>query len=172
MTKTYPERFHEVIQLAKEGLSSRQIGDRIGMNHSAALYRMHIAAREGLIDPPERKNRVPIEALVRLVGEGRSNGEIAAEFGVERGTVARWKHDARRRGILPRFVPSNKYETAQTEMRRKLRARLGTMAMVLNGMTDDQMRWALRLVPEGGTFADVIRGMVIDAYYEETGNSG
>jgi transposase len=172
VTPKTPDKFNEVVELAQVGLSGRAIADELGMGRSAVSYRLHMAADMGLLERPKRPDPWPLEEVARMSKEGMGNGEIAAALGTDRSTIGRWKHEARRKGMLPRFVPTGGYTTAQSEIRRKLRARLGSMAMILDGMTDDQMRWLLRLVPEDGTLADVIRGMVIDVYHEEAGNGG
>lgn len=53
--------------------------------------------------------------------------------------------------------------------RMKRGIRYGSITEVLRGMTPEQFLWVLDQVPKGGTLADIMRGIIVDAYLEGEG---
>jgi hypothetical protein len=59
-------------------------------------------------------------------------------------------------------------ETLLRNERMRRGIRYGNVTEVLRGMTPEQFLWLLDQVPKSGTLADIMRGIIVDAYEEES----
>lgn len=154
-----PTRFEETLALLRDGYSDRGAALRLGMSASAVGYRRKYAVANGLLEAAPDV-AIPWDRVVEVYGVVDTNEEAAALLGVDRQTAGRWLYIARRKGLLPRFVPRRaaKYDHD--------RPALGGLAPMLDGLSVEVREWLYGQVPTGGTLADALRGVVVDAYYE------
>lgn len=150
-----PDRLEETLDLLRDGYSDRGAAEVLGMSPSAVGHRRAYAVRAGLLDPAPDPS-IPWDRVVEVCGRVASNEEAAALLGTDRQTVGRWRYVARRRGLLPRFKPKH-YDRHPP---------LGGVTVVLDGMSREMREWLYGQVPTGGTLADALRGIVVDAYHE------
>ena len=151
----HPDRLEETLALLRDGYSDRGAAEVLDMSPSAVGHRRAYAVRAGLLDPAPDPS-IPWDRVVEVCGLVASNEEAAALLGTDRQTVGRWRYVARRKGLLPRFAPK----------REDLRPALGGVAVMLDGLSPEMKEWLYAQVPTGGTLADALKGIVVDAYYE------
>jgi len=97
------------------------------------------------------------EAFINLALDGLSTRAIAEKLGIGRKTVSAKMYTMRRQGAIPSSRTSDdKYET-----------RYGTVRAILDGMDRDAQQWVLAQTPTDGTVGDVIRSILVDAYFED-----
>lgn len=150
-----PDRLEETLALLRDGYSDRGASLVLGMSASAVGYRRKYAVAKGLLDPAPDPS-IPWGRVVEVYGMVSNNAEAAAMLGIDRQTAGRWRYIARRKGLLPRFVPK----------REDLRPALGGVAVMLDGLSPEMKEWLYAQVPTGGSLADALKGIVVDAYYE------
>ena len=125
------------------------------------------------VSKPEIRAKVKTLALL-----GMTRDQIAAEAGITYWSVNYYLHILEKIGEIPRSrerrgLPTVADEkTARDRARMKYGAKFGTMGSFAASLTDDQLRWLASQVPQGGTFADVLRGIVTDAYHDDLDRSG
>ena len=97
------------------------------------------------------------DEFIRLALEGLSPRRIADQLGITQKAVNAKMYVMRRQGTMPSSRTSDdKYE-----------ARYGTVRAILDGMDRDAQQWVLAQTPTDGTVGDVIRSILVDAYFED-----
>lgn len=116
------------------------------------------------------------EAVRRVAMRGLSIREIADVLDIEyvraKNHVTMLFNDgkippAAQRKTLAKYGDN---EALLRNARMKRGIRYGNVVEVLRGLTPAQFLWLLDAVPKGGTLADIMRGIIVDAYEEEKGN--
>jgi DNA-binding Lrp family transcriptional regulator len=110
-------------------------------------------------------------AIKQMALDGKKLGAIAAELNVSLSSVIYHVRSMLDEGELPRarirrgFAASG--ESVLDRVRHKHGVSCGRMSDFVKSLSDEQLFWLIGQVPPGGTFADVLRAIVVDAYEEE-----
>lgn len=116
------------------------------------------------------------EAVRRVVMRGLSIRETADTLDIPYARASNHILHLMNHGIIPPAAQRKtlaKYGENETLLRNervRRGIRYGSITEVLRGMTPEQFLWVLDQVPKGGTLADIMRGIIVDAYEEEKGN--
>tara|TARA_R110000822_G_scaffold5770_6_gene24697 strand:- start:147 stop:476 length:330 start_codon:yes stop_codon:yes gene_type:complete len=97
------------------------------------------------------------DEFIRLALEGLPPRLIAKRIGITQKAANAKMYVMRRQGTMPSSRPADdRYET-----------RYGTVRAILDGLDSDARQWVLAQTPNGGTVGDVIRAILVDAYFED-----
>ena len=117
---------------------------------------------------PEEREAVRREAM-----RGLSIREIADTLDIPYDRASNHISRMMNHGLIPPAAQRKtlaKYgenETFLRNERMRRGIRYGNVVDVLRGMTSEQFLWLLDQVPKGGTLADIMRGIIVDAFQEE-----
>lgn len=126
---------------------------------SQKAVRRHIANKTGPSKPPP-----PWAAILPVADGRRSAREIADLLKTTQWTVYRWARLAREEGHNIHLRKTSD----QTFIISALKGiKTGHIGAVLYGMPREVVTWVCGQVPEGATLADVVRGYIVDAYFDE-----
>lgn len=103
-----------------------------------------------------------LDRIEEMARQGKKLREIAEAVGMHESTVSRKLAGMPSRDKSPRLVGlavMKKYVTPW-----------GAMTDIAARLTDDQLVWLMNQVPPGGTVADVLTALVVDAHHEEKGD--
>ncbi len=104
---------------------------------------------------------------------GMSAQAVSDALGVKYGSVAYHIRVMMARGDMPnvrvrRTRTSDPSPTVRLQsLRDRYEVRLGSIKEVILKLPEEKQEWLVRQAPKGGTVADVIRAIIIDAYEEE-----
>ena len=114
------------------------------------------------------------EQIIALALKGMKAREIGEVVGLEPRAVQNLISREVAAGRLPRAVQRRGKKptryAAYWRLRRKYGVTLGSLNQLLDGLPPKQVDWLFRQVPEDCQLIDVLRSMVTDAYFEETGD--
>jgi hypothetical protein len=124
---------------------------------------------KGTCKRPEEREAVRREAM-----RGLSIREIADTLDIPYDRASNHISHMMNHGLIPPAAQRKtlaKYgenETLLRNERMRRGIRYGNVTEVLRGMTPEQFLWLLDQVPKSGTLADIMRGIIVDAYEEES----
>lgn len=96
-----------LVRLAAEGLTGKEIGERLGLTRSAVLGRAH---RDGVrLTCKSKLNDEAIADIAARLVVGEKHSDIAAHYGVHRSYISHIKA-GRRRPHLALQTPANEHE--------------------------------------------------------------
>lgn len=103
-----------------------------------------------------------IQQRVMTLADGRLTlTQVAARIGVKPASVGVAANALRGKGLQPIFARMQG-QKAKTKPAKELTA-------ALRGLPPHIAEWAANQIPADGTIADLVRGFIVDAYLEETG---
>ncbi len=120
--------------------------------------------------PGKRKDDTR-QQVKRMLLSGATFWEVSKKLNITYASVSYFARTLTSAGEIPRSnsrKPRLRGSFFRREMRR-LGVGCGSLENLINGMTDDQIRWLCEQVPAGGTVADVVRAILVDTYFEERG---
>jgi transposase len=107
----------------------------------------------------------------RLALEGKNLSIIAQELNVSLGSVIYQIKALLDDGEIPRArYRRGKLEreaSAMKTVKRRYGVSFGRMGQFVDTLTDSQIDWLVKQIPEGGTLADVLRSIVVDAIADD-----
>lgn len=109
-----------------------------------------------------------LDRLVELYNQGMIQKEIGKELGISLAAVSRLLVRARDVGRLPPKEPTKPQSVVNGELK-KYSANRGTISQMLLRMPPQARAWAMKNTPEGATISDFAASILLDAYYDETG---
>ncbi len=109
------------------------------------------------------------QQVASLAAEGQNIGEIAKALFLSENTVKVMAHRMRKAGYPVNFPRRARLLGRVSTMvdRPDLDAG-GAISGLVCSLEDEVALWLVNTVPIGGTIADVLRGIVVDAYQEAT----
>ena len=110
-----------------------------------------------------------LDRLVELYNQGVIQTEISKELGVSIATVSKLLVRARDIGRLPPKEPTKPQAVVNGELK-KYHTNRGTISQMLLLMPAPARAWVMKNTPEGATISDFAASIILDAYYDETGN--
>ena len=116
----------------------------------------------GGIAPWKKPRATRLQQVTDLTKGGKSAKDVAAALGISPSMAHIYIREAREAGMLPpRRTP--------TFLRGKDDPPAGSMKLMLATLPDDVRVWVYSVVPEGGTVAELVAGIITDAYEDELG---
>ena len=113
------------------------------------------------------------EAVRQLALKGMSIREIALALEISYDRSKNHVTALFNAGVIPpaaqrkRIGRDEGQDAALNAERVRRQVRYGTMLEVMRGLDMKQVVWLLDQVPKGGTVADIMRALIVDAYDEE-----
>lgn len=144
------------LDLIRHGATTKEAAAELGVPLTRMEAWRKYAVRKGWLEPHVRPEPQYFE-VARLAKEGLSNPEIAERMGATVKRVGSMKYRARAVGLLPPVAGMTQGPP------------LGSVGLVMNGLSDEIRVWLEGQVPSGSCVADVLRMLVVDAYDEEVG---
>jgi hypothetical protein len=121
--------------------------------------------------PAPRKTEVR-EAVKRLLLEGKSMVSVAADVGVTYATVIHHTRSLMENGEVPRVRNRRRSSRGERGVVDSVRYRhnvsFGRMGSLVASLSDEQIDWLIAQMPKGGTMADALRSIIVDAHAEDT----
>jgi hypothetical protein len=121
------------------------------------------------------KTNVALRALIKHhVLQGKSITESAFLAGVSYYSAVHHTRMLLLAGEIPsasvRKTPADRSgDREYNRIRMQYRKRFGRMSDLVAGLQGEHLVWLLDQIPEGGTFSDVLRSIIVDAYDDDTG---
>ena len=116
----------------------------------------------GGIAPWKKPRAIRLQQVTKMTREGARAKDIAAALDISLSMAHLYVREAREAGMLPpRRTP--------TFLRGKDDPPAGSMKLMLATLPDGVRVWLYSVVPEGGTVAELVAGIITDAYEDELG---
>ncbi len=114
----------------------------------------------GGIAPWKKPRAERVQQVTAMTLSGKTAKDIAEDLSLSRSMVHKYILDAREAGLLPpRRVPHM--------FRGRNDPPAGSMALMLATLPDHVRIWVYSQVPGGGTVAELVAGIITDAYQDE-----
>ena len=105
------KRYEQIIQWYNEGLSQREMAQRLGITKSVVARYIDILAKEGIVkewsETESEKLEQQLEKTIWLYNRGTSNDEIAKILGVSNSTVGNYISKLKAEGRIPQKKPES-----------------------------------------------------------------
>lgn len=127
-----------------------------------------MAPKKGTCFDPEVRNAVRELAMkgatIRQIGEALKMDYQKAKYHV---CTLYQKREIPDATIRRRLGDGNPKTRAVAMARHRHGVKIGSMSDILSDLSPEALDWLLRQTPKGGTVADIMRSLIVDAYLEE-----
>lgn len=107
------------------------------------------------------------DRFIELHNQGWKAADIAKEVGTSKEAIYQMTYRLRGSRVIPPAEQATGLSAKVSKFRRKTGRKLGTIGQIIDPMDEKILHWLASQTPEGGSITEMIRAIIIDAYYEE-----